>query len=70
MMKMLLFYLSLILVSAVLLNAQPYEAGDMIGDFSASICANGEGNLNLYDYYGDFNGGDYNVIWLTFFASW
>ena len=53
-----------------IISAQPYNIGDVISDFSSPICANGSGNLNLYDYFGDQNGGEYHVIWINFFTSW
>ena len=52
------------------LYAQPYTVGEVVGDFSAPICANGSGTFQLHDYNGAANGGDYHVIWLGFFASW
>ncbi|MFQ6674011.1 MAG: hypothetical protein ACE5GH_04405 [Fidelibacterota bacterium] len=61
----------LTLVSAAgFLSAQGYAVGDTVEDFQSPICANGEGDFHLYDYNGDVNGGDYSVIWVTFFASW
>ena len=50
--------------------AQPYAVGDRVGDFTAPLCANDEGEFRLYDYNGDENGGRYSVIWINFFASW
>ena len=53
-----------------ILSAQTYGVGDTIPDFTAPICANGEGTFSLYDYNGAVNGGDYSVVWITFLASW
>lgn len=58
------------IASLISLKAQPYGVGEIVEDFVAPICANGEGDISLYDYFGDFNGGNYHVVWLTFFASW
>lgn len=50
--------------------AQTYSVGDVVSDFSMPICANGTGDWTLYDYFGDQNGGNYNVIWINVFTSW
>lgn len=47
-----------------------FNVGDTVDDFTLSVCANGTGNLSLYDYYGDLNGGEYHVIWINLFTSW
>ena len=53
-----------------LLSGQSYNVGDVVEDFTAPICANGEGDFRLYDYNGNVNGGNYAVIWINSFASW
>lgn len=47
-----------------------YRMGDVVENFTAPICVNGEGTVDLYDYNGATNGGDYHVIWLILFTSW
>ena len=44
------------------LSAQVYNIGDVVADFSDPICDNGEGTLNLHDYFYEENGGDQFVI--------
>ena len=61
----------LFLLQFGIIAAQPYGVGDTIPDFQVPLCANGEGNLSFYaTYNGDVNGGNYSVIWLTFFTPW
>ena len=57
-------------LGGVLAAQPPYAVGDMVADFTSSICANESGTFRLYDHYGAENGGDNRVIWLNFFASW
>jgi len=52
------------------LSAQVYGVGDVVSDFSDPICSNGEGDLFLYDYNYEENGGEQYVIWLNLFTSW
>lgn len=51
-----------------ILSAQTYKVGDFVSDFTDSLCS-AEEEWTLYDYYGDLNGGDYNIIWLVFFNT-
>ena len=56
-----------IIVLLVLMSSlvgQTYEVGDLIENFSAPICQNGEG---YWDYNTD---GRNKVIWLNLFTSW
>lgn len=59
-----------VLLSSGFLSAQVYGVGDVVSDFSDPICANGEGDLHLYDYNYEENGGDQFVIWVNLFTSW
>ena len=52
------------------LSAQVYNIGDVVADFNDPYCDNGEGVLNLYDYFYEENGGDQFVIWVNLFTSW
>ena len=57
------------------ISAQQFQVGDVVNvNFSEPIRANSTGIGNdtwyLYDYDGALNGGEYNVIWLIFFAAW
>ncbi|PCJ11452.1 MAG: hypothetical protein COA98_07560 [Candidatus Neomarinimicrobiota bacterium] len=52
------------------LSAQVYNIGDVVADFNDPYCDNGEGTLNLYDYFYEDNGGDQFVIWINLFTSW
>ena len=55
------------LVSVAILSmarSQTYEVGDIVDNFSAPICQNGEG---YWDYNTD---GRNKVIWLNLFTSW
>ena len=45
-------------------HSQTYEVGDVVENFSAPICQNGEG---YWDYNTD---GRNKVIWLNLFTSW
>jgi len=45
-------------------RSQTYEVGDIVDNFSAPICQNGEG---YWDYNTD---GRNKVIWLNLFTSW
>ena len=47
-----------------------YEIGDVVENINAPICSNGDGTLNLFDYNGDTNGGNYFVILISILASW
>ena len=62
--------ISIIISLTAMISAQAYSIGDVINNFSSPICENGSGNMNLYDYFGDQNGGEYHVIWINFFTSW
>ena len=53
-----------------ILSAQTYQVGDIVSDFTAPVCVNGDSDFQLYHYYGDVNGGDYRVIWINVFATW
>jgi len=46
------------------LVAQTYEVGDVVENFSAPICQNGEG---YWDYNTD---GRNKVVWINLFTSW
>ncbi|SVA82025.1 uncharacterized protein METZ01_LOCUS134879 [marine metagenome] len=59
---------NLLLVSSIF--SQALQVGDTVPNFAVPICANGEGNLRLYNYYGNENDGDFNVLWLNLFTSW
>lgn len=51
--------------------ALPLQVGDTCPDFTIPICANGEGDFNLYEQCnGAENGGYYKVTWLNIFATW
>ena len=55
--------------------AQQFQVGDVVDiNLNEPVCSNGGGMGNdtwyLFDSNGESNGGDYNVIWLIFFASW
>ena len=55
------------LVSVAILSmarSQTYEVGDVVDNFSAPICQNGEG---YWDYNTD---GRNKVVWLNLFTSW
>ena len=52
----------LILMSSLV--GQTYEVGDLINNFSAPICQNGEG---YWDYNTD---GRNKVVWINLFTSW
>ena len=55
------------LVSFAILSmarSQTYEVGDVVDNFSAPICQNGEG---YWDYNTD---GRNKVVWLNLFTSW
>ena len=45
-------------------HSQTYEVGDVVENFSAPICQNGEG---YWDYNTD---GRNKVVWLNLFTSW
>ncbi len=49
---------------------QEESAQEIAPNFTLPVCANGEGSWELYDYWGDRNGGDYHVIYLDIFATW
>lgn len=57
-----------------LTNAQPLQIGDIVPEFSRTICANAPNPINpvfnLYDYNGQVNGGTYNVSLIDLFATW
>ena len=59
-----------LLFSFGFLSAQVYNIGDVVADFNDPYCDNGEGTLNLYDYFYEQNGGDQYVIWINLFTSW
>ena len=55
------------LVSVAILSmarSQTYQVGDLINNFSAPICQNGEG---YWDYNTD---GRNKVVWINLFTSW
>lgn len=58
----------MIVVGLTSLSAQNYKVGDYVSDFTDSLCTI-DAEWSLYDYFGDINGGDYNVIWLVFFNT-
>ena len=61
--------LSLLMVSSVLKGQ--LQVGETCPDFSIPICANGSGDFELYNTAnGSENGGNYKVVYITFFASW
>jgi|TARA_R100000541_G_scaffold25000_1_gene34619 hypothetical protein len=45
-------------------HSQTYEVGDVVENFSAPICQNGEG---YWDYNTD---GRNKVVWINLFTSW
>ena len=45
-------------------------AGDTLWIPPKPVCHNGSGGWSLADFNGAFNGGDYHVILLTWFASY
>ena len=47
---------------------QHYRVGDYVDNFSDSLCSM-NAQWSLFDYYGEVNGGNQNVIWLIFFNS-
>ena len=56
-----------IIVLLVLMSSlvgQTYEVGDVVENFSAPICQNGEG---YWDYNTD---GRNKVVWINLFTSW
>ena len=60
-------FLKYFLISLSVLSisrSQTYEVGDLINNFSAPICQNGEG-------YWDWNeDGRNKVVWINLFTSW
>jgi len=46
--------------------SQNYSIGDTVDNFTESLCANGEGDITLFDYVQD----DPKIFWLSFFTSW
>ena len=53
------------------LIAQTLSIGDTCPNFNVPICANGEGDFDLYSVAnGDLNGGHYKVTFLYLFTSW
>ena len=67
------FIIGLTFVST--LFAQQFQVGDVVNvNLNEPICSNsggmGDDTWYLFDSDGESNGGDYNVIWLIFFASW
>jgi hypothetical protein len=66
---------AVILLSAVAAGGQSYyDIGETVSpehqQIEIPVCANGDGTLSLADLNGNLNGGNYRVIWLSFFASW
>ena len=60
-------FLKYFLISLAVLSisrSQTYEVGDLINNFSAPICQNGEG---YWDYNTD---GRNKVVWVNLFTSW
>ena len=56
-----------LIISFILLSSlvgQTYEVGDIVENFSAPICQNGEG---YWDYNTD---GRNKVVWINLFTSW
>jgi len=60
-------FLKYFLISLTVLSisrSQTYQVGDLINNFSAPICQNGEG-------YWDWNeDGRNKVVWINLFTSW
>ena len=54
--------LALLLTSV--LTAQTYTVGDIVDNFGAEVCVNGEG---YWDYDTD---GLNKIVWLNLFTSW
>jgi hypothetical protein len=51
--------------------ALPLQEGEISPNFTTPICANGEGDFDLYtECNGAENGGLYKVTWVNLFASW
>tara|TARA_B100001564_G_scaffold58809_1_gene45479 strand:- start:288 stop:470 length:183 start_codon:yes stop_codon:yes gene_type:complete len=56
-----------LIISFIILSSlvgQTYEVGDIVENFSAPICQNGEG---YWDYNTD---GRNKVVWINLFTSW
>jgi len=67
MLKKLIF----LLITCSAIFALPLQVGDISPTFTEPICANGEGDFDLYtECNGDENGGYYKVTWINLFASW
>ena len=63
----------LILIMTLLssVHALPLQVGDISPNFTTPICANGEGDFDLYtECNGSENGGLYKVTWINLFATW
>jgi len=51
--------------------ALPLQVGDECPNVTEPICANGEGDFDLFtECNGAENGGTYKVTWISLFASW
>ena len=66
-----------ILLAAMGISYGQLGVGDVVPNTSDPICDNSENyiipgasTLNLYDYFGEENGGDNYVIWINLFTSW
>lgn len=64
-----LFLLILILGLALPAFGQ-LQVGDDVPNFTITACANDTGTIELYDFNGAVNGGDYHVIFIEMFTSW
>lgn len=64
--------LPLLFVSTITtqIRAQRYEVGEPVKDFTSYYCANDSGEFRLWHHNGAVNGGDYRVVWLSFFNVW
>ena len=49
------------------LSSQIYRVGDIVSDFSGTICSEINQTISLYDYNSSQNNIDNYVIWLIFF---
>jgi len=62
--------ISLLLIFTI---CQPIKAQYVIQDFTYPACANGglADTISFYEAYnGDYNGGNYKVIFATLFTAW
>lgn len=60
---------TLFLISSVF--ALPLQVGETCPNVVEPICANGDGDFDLYEMCnGNENGGTFKVTWIALFASW